>query len=70
WHIADRLGHTCAVPHGPLAAGDTLAVRITDGVQLGNDGGMITVLDRAGLKVHGVSYTSAQARREGWTIAF
>jgi uncharacterized protein YukJ len=70
WQIADRLGATCAVPPGPLAAGVTLVVRVTDGVQLGNNGGMITVLDRAGLKVHGVSYTSTQARREGWTIAF
>ncbi|HKR52361.1 MAG TPA: DUF2278 family protein [Pseudonocardiaceae bacterium] len=70
WRIADRLDHTCAIPHGPLAAGATLLVRITDGAQLGNNGGMITVLDQAGLKVHGVSYTSDQARREGWTIAF
>ena len=41
-----------------------------DGVQLGNKGGAITLLDPAGLKVHGVSYTADQARREGWTILF
>jgi hypothetical protein len=39
-------------------------------MQLGNDGGAITLLDPAGVKVHGVSYTSDQARREGWTAVF
>jgi hypothetical protein len=37
---------------------------------LGNHGGTITLLDAAGLKVSGVSYTEQQARREGWTIVF
>jgi hypothetical protein len=40
------------------------------GVALGNRGGTITLLDASGLKVHGVSYTSDQARREGWTLTF
>jgi hypothetical protein len=39
-------------------------------VPLSNDGGLITLLDAAGLKVHGVSYTKAQAARQGWTVAF
>ena len=39
-------------------------------VRLGNQGGAITLLDGAGLKVSGVSYTTAQARQEGWTIVF
>jgi hypothetical protein len=38
--------------------------------QLGNSGGIITLLDPAGLKVDGVSYTKEQARREGWLIVF
>ena len=70
WRIADRLKHSCPVPAGPLDAGATLVARATDGVQLGNKGGSITLLDPAGLKVHGVSYTADQARREGWTIPF
>ena len=36
----------------------------TDGVALGNKGGVITLLDPQGLKVHGVSYTTEQAREE------
>ncbi|MGQ4388361.1 DUF2278 family protein [Streptomyces sp. SAS_270] len=70
WQVADRLGHGCAVPAGPLAAGAALVVPLTDGVQLGNHGGRITLLGADGLKVHGVSYTAEQAAREGWTLVF
>jgi hypothetical protein len=37
---------------------------------LGNKGGSITLLDQAGLKVSGVSYTAEQVQREGWTVTF
>jgi hypothetical protein len=60
----------CSLPAGPLAAGSTLTVPVSDGVQLGNNGGAITVLDPQGLKAAGVSYTGNQARREGWTVVF
>jgi uncharacterized protein YukJ len=70
WRIADRLKRTCPVPPGPLAAGTSLAVVVSGDVQLGNQGGAITLLDGAGLKVSGVSYTTAQAKQEGWTIVF
>jgi uncharacterized protein YukJ len=70
WRIADRMKHTCPLPTGPLAAGSTLQVPVEDEVQLGNNGGAITVLDGQGLKVAGVSYTATQAEREGWTIVF
>ena len=70
WQIADRVKRACAVPGGPLAAGETRTVPMTDGVQLGNKGGAITLLDAEGLKVHGVAYTAEQASREGWTIVF
>jgi Uncharacterized conserved protein (DUF2278)/Lamin Tail Domain len=70
WRIADRLKHTCLLPAGPLAAGATIEAPAADGVQFGNQGGAITVLDAQGLKVAGVSYTAAQAQREGWTIVF
>jgi hypothetical protein len=70
WRLADRLKHSCPLPAGPLAAGATLEVAAQDGVQFGNQGGAITVLDPQGLKVAGVSYTGAQGQREGWTIVF
>jgi uncharacterized protein YukJ len=70
WRIADRQKKTCAVRAGPLAAGTTLEVLAADGVQFGNNGGTITLLDASGLKVSGVSYSADQAGREGWTIVF
>ena len=35
-----------------------------------DDGRMITLLDKKGLKVNGVAYTGEQAKREGWTLVF
>ncbi|HEY8983919.1 MAG TPA: DUF2278 family protein [Streptomyces sp.] len=70
WHLVDRVGNTTPVPQGQLAPGATLPVPLADGAQLPNTGGEITLLDAKGLKVHGVSYTSAQAAQEGWTVVF
>jgi hypothetical protein len=55
---------------GTIAAGSTLTVSVEPPVQLGNRGGIITLLDNRGLKVDGVSYTEQQAQREGWTLVF
>jgi len=41
-----------------------------NGAQLSNKGGTISLLDKNGVKVHGVSYTKKQARKEGWSIVF
>jgi uncharacterized protein YukJ len=70
WRVADRMKQTCTLRPGLLAAGEVLSVALQNGVQLGNKGGSITLLDRAGLKVAGVSYTAEQAREEGWTVTF
>jgi hypothetical protein len=69
WQIADRLKNKHSLS-GSLAAGATLVVPLPPKVQLGNKGGIITLLNDQGLKVDGVSYTEQQARREGWTIVF
>jgi uncharacterized protein YukJ len=69
WQIADRLKHKHNLS-GTLKAGATLVVKLPPTVQLGNKGGLITLLDKKGLKVDGVSYTEEQAKKEGWTIVF
>lgn len=69
WAIADRNKQKLALS-GALAAGGTLTVLLPQTVQLGNKGGIVTLLDNRGLKVDGVSYTRDQADREGWTIVF
>ncbi len=70
WQLVDRTKATCPLPRNVLDAGATLQVTLANGVQLGNRGGTLTVLDGRGLKVHGVSYTEEQARQEGWTVVF
>lgn len=69
WAIADKLKnkHTLS---GRVAAGASLAVTLPPNVQLSKKGGLITLLNKQGLKVDGVSYTQQQAQREGWTIVF
>lgn len=55
---------------GTLAAGGTVAVRVQQPLALSNKGGIVTLVDEKGLKVHGVSYTRDQARDPGWTLVF
>lgn len=69
WAIADRLKSKHPLS-GTLEKGSTLVVKLPQTVQLGNKGGIITLLDNRGIKIHGVSYTEKQADREGWTIVF
>ncbi|GAA0565865.1 hypothetical protein GCM10010172_56890 [Paractinoplanes ferrugineus] len=69
WALLDRAGNRHPLT-GSLPAGDTLRVGVAPPLQLGNQGGTITLLDPRGLKVDGVAYTAEQARREGWSITF
>jgi hypothetical protein len=70
WRIADRLKRTCPVPAQSVGPGELLRVPVAEPAQLSNQGGLITLLDAAGLKVAGVAYTADQARQEGWTLTF
>ena len=69
WQIADKLKNKHNLS-GTINAGATLMVALPPKVQLGNKGGIITLLNNKGLKVDGVSYTEVQAKKEGWTIVF
>lgn len=69
WSIADKLKNKHSLS-GTVAAGASLVVTLPPNVQLSKKGGLITLLNKEGLKVHGVSYTEQQAQREGWTIVF
>jgi uncharacterized protein YukJ len=70
WSILDGAKHQMMLHGGLLAPGDSLRIQVAAPVQLGNRGGLITLLDPAGLKVDGVAYTQAQAAAEGWSIVF
>jgi hypothetical protein len=53
-----------------LSAGGTRTVLVKQPFALSNKGGVITLVNDKGLKVHGVSYTKEQARNPGWTLVF
>lgn len=69
WKLADRLKNKMALS-GTILSGSAITVKLPQEVQLGNKGGIITLLNDKGLKVDGVSYTAQQAQKEGWTIVF
>jgi uncharacterized protein YukJ len=69
WSIADKNKNKQPLT-GSIAPGATLQIKLTPAVQLGNKGGLITLLDPTGLKISGVAYTAAQAQQEGWTLMF
>lgn len=69
WRLLDRDKIAMALS-GELQAGDTLRVEAKPPFKLPNTGGTITLVDAAGLKVHGVAYTADQARQPGRTIPF
>ena len=70
WAIADK-NKKKAQLSGSIGAGETLRITLSGkDAQLSNKGGIITLLDRKGLKVDGVSYTRKDASGSGWTMVF
>ena len=56
---------------GVINPGEAKRIKLSgEDVQLSNKGGIITLLDDRGIKVHGVKYTKEEASRPGWTIVF
>ena len=70
WALADRLKQLMPLDPVTLPAGETARILLRPPIQLGNQGGLITLLDPAGLKADGVAYTKQQASTEGRTIVF
>ena len=69
WQIKDKQKNAMPLA-GSIAAGATQVVEIHPPVALSNKGGIITLLNAQGIKVHGVSYTKDQAKQPGRTIPF
>jgi hypothetical protein len=70
WSIADQAKRRLVLDSAVLPAGDAVRIFLGPPVQLGNRGGLVTLLDPAGLKVDGVAYTKGQASAEGWSLVF
>lgn len=71
WGLADKMKRKHPLDDHSLAPGEVLKVTLAgDTVQLGNKGGIISLMNQEGLKVHGVKYTREDARGQGRTIVF
>jgi uncharacterized protein YukJ len=71
WSLADKNKRREPLQGIVITPGDTIRIRLTGNqAQLSNQGGIISLLDPAGVKAHGVSYTKSQAQRQGWSLHF
>jgi len=70
WALLDRLKQRMPLDPITLPAGETVRIQLRPPIQLGNRGGLLTLLNAAGLKVDGVAYTTQQTDAEGWTVVF
>jgi uncharacterized protein YukJ len=69
WTLKDK--QKAASPlEGVLPPHETLRVAVRPPMALSNKGGLISLINAAGLKVDGVAYTKAQASQPGRTLAF
>lgn len=69
WQLLDTQENKITLS-GTLQRGGTKTFAVRPQLQLTNRGGLITLLNDEGIKVHGVSYTKEQARHPGWTLTF
>jgi uncharacterized protein YukJ len=71
WALADRNKRKHPLDGLALEPGGFAALTLPGTtIQLSNDGGIITLLNRDGIKVHGVQYTKDEASEQGRTIVF
>ena len=71
WTIVDKNKKHSEISTKALAPGETLRVRLDGkGAQLGNKGGIISLIDERGIKIDGVSYTRDAVRKQGWSLVF
>ena len=71
WMIADKNKKKERLTGPLLGAGETTTITLSgESAQLSNKGGIITLLNKNGIKVDGVSYTKVQAKKQGWTLVF
>lgn len=70
WALADRFKNKRSL-QGTIEPGAVMAVSLSgQDVQLSNEGGIITLLNKEGIKIDGVSYTKENAKKQGWTVVF
>jgi uncharacterized protein YukJ len=69
WVLIDRRQDAQKL-QGTIVGGAAAVIKIDSSVHFDYSGGIITLLNEAGLKVHGVSYTQNQLPKPGWSLVF
>ncbi|HEX9060253.1 MAG TPA: DUF2278 family protein [Clostridia bacterium] len=69
WSIADKFKNRQKLDL-LINPGAFATIEVQEGLKLPVSGGIITLLDNKGIKVHGVSYTSRDTEKHGWTTVF
>lgn len=69
WTLLDRRQNAQKL-QGTLSGSAAAVITIDAGVHFDPSGGIITLVNAAGLKVHGVSYTQNQLPNPGWSLVF
>jgi uncharacterized protein YukJ len=70
WKIRNKAGQLQELPSGTtLSARESKTFEVPN-CPLSNQGGVITLLNVQGRKVHGVSYTKEQAKQQGGVVSF
>lgn len=71
WAIADKLKKKEIIQNTVIKKADMLRVALSGHTaQLSNEGGIITLLNKDGLKIDGVSYTKKDAGKQGDLVTF
>lgn len=70
WKIRNKVGQFEELPRDATFSATGSMVFEVPHCPLSNQGGLITLLNAEGLKVHGVSYTKTQAKQEGGMVSF
>jgi hypothetical protein len=70
WALLDAREERMPLPATRLPAGEAARIPVQGPVRLDADGGLLTLLDPAGLKVDGVAYTERPGQPADRTIVF
>ena len=71
WFLVDKMKNRFGIEDLELPPGIASTIQLPrNSIQLSNQGGEIRLVDRTGHTVHLVTYSKAQAKREGETIVF
>jgi uncharacterized protein YukJ len=70
WALLDHLKQRMPLEAITLPAGEAVRIPLQPPIHLSNQGGLLSLLNPAGLKVDGIAFTQHQAKEDGRTLVF